>query len=133
MIAIYEKFNNLLRKELDKKPYEFSVDANKTISLEGYDRYIFIRRSGKPLRKIIEELGNKSYSYIEMRCKWKDKDEEYDEFWGCCYYDNTLKKLFPLDGDSYSLDDLYDEWKEYDTDLYENPCLTVWEYGRVED
>ena len=94
--------------------------------------------TGKPLREIIEELGNKSYPYIECRCKWTDPDgTKHDEFWGSCSYDNKTGELTSLDHDSYSLDDLYDEWDEWQ-DLEEKHfdggqiLLTVWEHGQVE-
>lgn len=86
---------------------------------------------GMPLKDIIAKLGNKSYTYIEYRCKWTKNNKEYDEFFGGCSYDNKTQILTPLDGDSYSLNDLYEEYEEfYDTNG--NNCLTVWEYGRIE-
>lgn len=88
-----------------------------------------LEKSGTPLWKIIEDLGNKSYSCIEVRCKWTDQLGEHDEYCGDCWYDGETKTLFAGDGDSYSLDDLYDEWREEYFDLYGEPCLTVWEYG----
>jgi hypothetical protein len=84
--------------------------------------------TGIPLREIIKQLGNKSYSYIVFRCKWTDKDGKiYDEFWGSCSYNSKTKELTSFDGDSYSLDDLYDEWKEYAL----KDVLVVWEHGIV--
>ena len=83
---------------------------------------------GIPLKKIIEKLDNKSYPYIECRCKWTQDGEEFNEFFGACSYDNKTGILTPLDGDSYSLDDLYVEWKEElvdDGQFY----LIVWEEG----
>lgn len=87
-----------------------------------------LEKSGTPLWKIIEELGNKSYFYIECRYKWADQDGDHDDFWGCCSYNNETKMLSSVDGDSYSLNDLYDEWVEWQADNGEQ-CLTVWEYG----
>ena len=89
-------------------------------------------KTGIPLRKIIEKLGNKSYPYIECRCKWIENDIEHDEFWGTCSYDNKTGILTSLDGDSYSLEDLYFEWKEW-LDITDNKisCLTVWEKGET--
>ena len=91
----------------------------------------------KTLAEIIEQFGNKSYPYIECRCKWTGKDGiEHDDFWGACSYDNVTKKLTPLDGDSYSLGDVYDEWEEWQ-DLDEayfdggQILLTVWEHGET--
>jgi hypothetical protein len=86
--------------------------------------------TGIPLRTIINQLGNKSYSYIECRCKWIEDDELYDIFCGSCSYNSKTKELTALDSDSYSLEDLYNEWEEYsslDGSLY----LTVWECGTI--
>jgi len=96
---------------------------------------LFKGETGKPLREIIKKLGNKSYSYIECRYKWTDQDGEHDDFWGCCSYNNETKMLSPLDGDFYSLDDLYNEWEEWaDEEIYNGEiCLTIWGYGRVEE
>jgi len=83
---------------------------------------------GIPLKEIIEKLGNKSYSYIEFRCKWQNGEELDDVFFGACSYDNKTGILTPLDGDSYSLNDLYIDWEEElinDGQFY----LTVWEKG----
>lgn len=85
--------------------------------------------TGIPLKDIIKKLGDKSYEYIECRCKWKDGDAECDEFIGCCSYDNKTKTLTPLDGDIYTLDELYVEWEEYINDG--QTCLTVWEEGEI--
>lgn len=87
--------------------------------------------SGIPLKDIIAKLGNKSYCSITCRCKWTENGEEYDELFGACSYNNKTQTLTPLDGDSYSLNDLYEEYEEsYDMDG--NNYLTVWESGRVE-
>lgn len=89
---------------------------------------------GTPLREIIQLLGNKDYPYVEFRCKWEDNGEKFDEFFGACAY--TVGSLVPLDGDTYSLDDLYAEWEEW-VDIEEMVsdngalCLTVWESGVV--
>lgn len=90
--------------------------------------------TGITLREIIKQLGNKSYPYITFRCKWTDKDgrKVYDEFWGTCSYNNKTEELTPLDGDSYSLNDLYNDWKEY-TLADGTRALIVWEYGIAED
>ena len=92
--------------------------------------YLYTGEKGIPLKDIIKKLGNKDYKYIECRCKYISKDgQEQDDFFGACsYMDGKLK---PLDGDSYSLDDLYIDWKEY----MEDGCtyLTVWEYGYLSD
>lgn len=80
---------------------------------------------GIPLKEIIERLGNKNYDLIKCRCKWKDDDgKEQDILFGVCSYANGV--LTSLDGDSYSLEDLYIEWKECDT------FLEVWEQGEIQ-
>lgn len=91
--------------------------------------------TGISLREIIAKLGNKSYPYIEVRCKWTKHDgTRCDEFWGSCSYNNETGELIPLDHDSYSLDDLYNEWEEWqdlEEKYFDNRqiCLTIWEYG----
>ena len=102
--------------------------------------FITTSKTGIPLREIIKNLGNKSYPYIEFRCKWTEEDGlEYDEYFGACSYDNQTGILTPLDHDSYSLDDLYNEWDEWQ-DLKEEHfdkdqfLLTVWEYyGKIQE
>ena len=64
-------------------------------------------------------------SYLEKNDKTKALTPT---LWGDGYSDGELKAL---DGDSYSLDDLYVEWEEYIED--ECICLTVWEYGYLSD
>ena len=86
--------------------------------------------TGTPLKDIINNLGNKKYDYIEFRCKWIENNEEQDEFFGACSYDNITNTLIPLDGDSYSLYDLYEEYEEWQ-DTNNRNCLTVWEYGII--
>lgn len=91
--------------------------------------YLYTGEKGVPLKEIIEKLGNKNYSYIECRCKWVDENgQEQDDFFGACSYKDGI--LAPLDGDSYSLDDLYTEWEESKDD--EKLILTVWEYVEFE-
>lgn len=89
--------------------------------------------TGTPLRNIIAETGADN-CYIECRCKWTENGNEYDEFFGGFKYING--ELIPLDHDSYSLDDLYNEWEYHkvtmeDSDL--TGVLTVWEHGEYED
>ena len=86
---------------------------------------------GISLKDIIKKLGNKSYSFIEFRCKWKENEYDYDEFFGACSYNNKTKTLTPLDYDSYSLEDLYEEWEEWEDDNGQIN-LTVWGVGTVE-
>ena len=96
--------------------------------------------TGTSLSEIITMLGNKSYDYIEVRLLWKDADgTEYDEFIGACSYNNTIEdsenKLQSLDGDNYSLNDLYIKWKEFgDSNNASGRSrigLTVWCYGEL--
>lgn len=86
---------------------------------------------GISLKDIIKKLGNKSYPLIEFRCKWKENEYDYDELFGACSYNNKTKTLTPLDYDSYSLEDLYEEWKEWKDDNGQIN-LTVWEQGYIE-
>lgn len=76
------------------------------------------------LKDIIEKLGNKNYDFIEVRCRWTDKNGQMQDifFGGCSYKDGVL---ISLDGDTYSLNDLYDDYKEFTNDG--KTCLTVWE------
>lgn len=92
--------------------------------------YLCIGERGISLKEIIGKLGNKNYDFIECRCKWVDKNgEEQDDFIGACSYKGGV--LTSLDGDSYSLDDLYVEWEE--TFSNDKVVLTVWEYGELSD
>lgn len=97
--------------------------------------YLNTGEKGIPLGEIIEKLGNKNYNLIICRCKWTDnKGQEQDDFFGTCYYKDGM--LIPLDGDTYSLDDLYIEWEEFfdEKKEYTNKkgyVLTVWEYGEL--
>lgn len=86
---------------------------------------------GISLKNIIKNFGNKSYPLIEFRCKWKENEYDYDEFFGACSYDSKTETLTPLDYDSYSLDDLYEEWEEWEDDNGQIN-LTVWEIGVIE-
>jgi len=92
---------------------------------------IYTGERGIPLRTIIDKLGNKSYPYIEVRCRWEENEYNYNEYIGSCSYDNKTETLTPLDYDSYSLDDLYEEWEEWKDDNG-RINLTVWEGGTVE-
>ncbi len=100
---------------------------------------INVGSKGISLREIIEKLGNKSYKFIECRCKWTDEnDKEHDDFFGCCSYDSENKALSSLDGDSYSLDNRYaeyEEWTDDGEDIADNGelILTVWEKGTLEE
>lgn len=92
--------------------------------------YLCTGGKGIPLRDIIKKFGNKNYDFIECRCKWTDGNgQEQDDLFGACSYKDGV--LTPLDGDSYSLDDLYIEWEE----SVENGklILTVWEHGELSE
>lgn len=96
--------------------------------------YLYTGKKGIPLKEIIEKLGNKNYDLIECRCKWTDDEQEHDDLFGYCSYRNG--NLVPLDGDFYSLDDLYIEWEEF-IDINKKYTddgglvLTVWEHGEL--
>lgn len=77
------------------------------------------------LKTIINKLGNKSYPYIEIRCRWEENEYNYNEYIGSCSYNNKTKILTPFDHNSYSLDDLYEEWEEWKDDNGQIN-LTVW-------
>ena len=89
-------------------------------------------KKGIPLKEIIKKLGNKSYYYIDCCCKWEENGYEHIEYFGSCSYDSKTETLTPLDDDSYSLDDLYEEWEEWE-DNKGRTCLTVWEIGTIEE
>lgn len=92
--------------------------------------YINTGAEGEKLIDIIRKLGNKSYEYIECRCKWADHDGNLnDDFFGCCAYNSETETLTSLDGDLYSLEDLYVDWKESKQD--DKYILTVWEKGTL--
>ena len=81
--------------------------------------------SGQTLKQIIKSLGNKNYARIEFKSKYRQNGKMFDTFFGACSYENG--ELIPLDGDTYSLEDRYDEYKEY-KNKFGQICLTVWEY-----
>ena len=90
--------------------------------------YLYTGEKGIPLKDIIKSLGNKNYKYIECRCKYiSENGQEQDDFFGACSYINGI--LTPLDGDSYSLEDLYIEWEETVEDG--KLILIVWEWGEL--
>ena len=99
--------------------------------------YLNTGYKGIALKDIIKNLGNKNYEFIECRCKWIDNNgQEQDDLFGACSYVDGI--LTSLDGDSYSLDDLYIEWEEFmdDKGIYTDNSglvLTVWEYGELSD
>ena len=76
----------------------------------------------KTLKEIIELLGNKDYEYIEFRCLYTVNKKTCDEFYGACKYKD--KQLYPIDYDSYSLNDKFIKWKEWEK--HGKKYLTVW-------
>ena len=91
---------------------------------------LYTGEKGIPLKDIIKSLGNKNNKYIECRCKYiSENGQGQDYLFGACSYING--ELKALDGDSYSLDDLYIEWEESTQDA--NTYLTVWEDGYLSD
>ena len=94
--------------------------------------FLYTGDSGTSLGEIIRQLGNKSYKKIYQRCKWKDESgKENDDFFGICSYNSATGKLIPLDGDIYTLNDLYESWEE-GIDPEGDLTLTVWERGVLE-
>lgn len=80
---------------------------------------------GRTLKDILDELENRDFENIMVRCLWKYSDgEENDDLIGYCSYING--RLIPQDGDSYSLDDLYVKYE------INNDMLIVWEFGELE-
>lgn len=79
---------------------------------------------GISLREILKNKYNdRDFETIMCRCLWELDDEERDDLIGYCSYIDG--ELIPLDGDSYSLEDLYikDEYDEEDN------MLIIWENG----
>ena len=64
---------------------------------------------------------NRDFEIIQVRCMFEKDQVSYDELIGYCSYINGV--LFPLDGDSYSLEEICIA-QEYDS---ENDMLIVWE------
>ena len=83
--------------------------------------FLYTGEIGIPLREILD----KPYDIIECRCRWMENGGICDELFGFCKWDG--ENLISLDGDSYSLDDLYVKWKD------EGDRLVVWEEGYLSD
>lgn len=88
--------------------------------------YLYTGENGITLKSILDYYNNVDFDEIEVRCKWKDFDGiDNDELIGFCQYKNN--ELIPLDGDCYSLDDLYVKWHKEDNNLI------VWEEGYLSE
>lgn len=86
---------------------------------------------GTTLSSIIKSFGDKSYKLIECRVRWADEhNTPQDDLFGYCSYDAETGDLTALDGDGYSLNDLYTYWDERKEDDG-SYVLTVWEEGRL--
>ncbi len=78
----------------------------------------------KTFKEIVELIGNKSYSRVELRCNMSIRGNIRDVFVGVFAYDGEAKRIIPLDGDSYSMDMLCEQWNEFETD--KGKCLCVY-------
>ena len=96
---------------------------------------IYTGGTGTPLKDIIKtvqdkyNLPNNLTINIMTRCKWTSNGIKYDELCGYCHFSNA--RLIPGDCDSYSFDDLYDEYEFSDDGEDGEMWLTVWEIGDV--
>lgn len=95
---------------------------------------IDFKNNGKyTLREILDTFDNADIPFIEFRCKWYDESPNgermlNDEFFGACEYKNG--ELISLDHDTYSLDDRYNEYEEFE--YHEGGRgVTVWEWGET--
>lgn len=89
--------------------------------------------TGIKLKNILDYYNNVNFDEIQVRCKWKDIDgTDNDDLIGFCQYQNG--ELIPLDGDNYSLDDLYVEWRILTFGKKNSKVgLIVWEDGYLPD
>lgn len=89
-------------------------------------------KTGKPLKKIIKDMGNKDYCTIEFRCKYKDRHGKIQDLsYGKCDYKSFKKKVGPMKGDLHTMDDKFIKWKEVRTK--NGISLIVWEEGELMD
>ena len=77
----------------------------------------------KTFKEVVESLGNKSYPRVELRMDIKVRDKIEDICAGVFAYDADAGRIIPLDGDSYDINMLCDQWSEFETD--EGTCLCV--------
>lgn len=66
------------------------------------------------MAKLKDIVTGKQYPYIECRCIYEENNETKDESFGACAYMDG--KLVSLDGDFYSLEDIYEKWNEFTMD-----------------
>lgn len=96
--------------------------------------YLITGEYGTPLKDILKIFGNANIPIIECRTYYEDKDDpcgKRDDLFGFCEYKDG--KLLSLDGDTYSLEDLYTKWElvvNYDKEDYVDR-LIVWQIGRL--
>lgn len=95
--------------------------------------YLKTGENGIKLKSILDYYNNQDFDEIELRCKWKDLDgTDYDKLIGFCQYKNG--ELISLDGDDYSLNDLYVEWRIVTFGKKNSKVgLIVWEDGYLTD
>lgn len=97
--------------------------------------YLITGEYGTPLKDILKIFGNVNIPIIECRTRYKDENESYcqrDDLFGFCEYKDG--KLLSLDGDTYSLENLYTEWElilNYTKPEDYIDRLIVWQSGRL--
>lgn len=78
----------------------------------------------KTFKEVVKSLGNKSYPRVELRCVMTIRGLKRDVFIGIFAYDGDAGRIIPLDGDSYDINMLCEEWNEYENE--KGRCLTVY-------
>lgn len=78
----------------------------------------------KTFKEVVELLGNKSYNRVELRCNMNIRGNKRDVFVGVFAYDGEAKRIIPLDGDTYNMNMLCEQWSEFETD--KGKCLCVY-------
>lgn len=78
----------------------------------------------KTFKEVVESLGNNSYSRVELRINIMVKDKKHDVFAGLFAYDADAGRIIPLDGDTYDVNMLCEQWSEFETD--KGKCLCVY-------
>jgi len=67
----------------------------------------------KTFKEVVEALGNKSYSRVELRYKMMFNGRIQDVLVGVFAYDSLAGRIIPVDGGTYSMDIQCEQWKEY--------------------
>ena len=78
----------------------------------------------KTFKEVVEGLGNKSYSRVELRQKMMFNGKVQDVLIGLFAYDGMAGRIIPVDGDTYSMNMPCEQWKEYKSD--KGLCLCVY-------